>query len=231
MCCTACVSSHRRPKASLPACLGVGDVMDGSDAAVLDAQLLMDHLQGGSWAKQVWVGAEGQAPLTLSEAVFRQLRAARPFKTVTWADGTGSSAASRNSGSAGGRTGAAQAGSHAKLPAHLHYRGQAVGGAGRSCDDVVVGCVVQVLRAGMEQGSSAGRSELGPTANAADMQAPRELASRLLLEAGGGSCVQRHGCSQCALLTWFTPYTMFSTGCGSFTGADTTTFLQPCTGA
>ena len=43
-----------------------------------------------------------------------------------------------------------------------------------------------------------------------------------------------YGCtgrSQCTLLTWFTPYTMFSTGCGSFTGADTTTFLQPCTGA
>ena len=39
------------------------------------------------------------------------------------------------------------------------------------------------------------------------------------------------GRSQCTLLTWFTPYTMFSTGCGSFTGADTTTFLQPCTGA
>lgn len=31
-------------------------------------------------------------------------------------------------------------------------------------------------------------------------------------------------------LTWLMPYTMFSTGAGSFTGADTTTFLQPCGG-
>ena len=139
MCCTACVSSHRRPTASLPACLGVGDIMNGCDAAVLDAQLLMDYLQGGSWANRVWVGAEGQA----QGSTPIHERAAGRYGELCSLKNLGSS------GSTGGRKGAAWAGFHARLPAHLDYRSQAVGGAGGRCDDVVVGCAVQVLQAGM----------------------------------------------------------------------------------
>ena len=139
MCRTACVSSHRWPKASLLACLGVGDVMNGCDAAVLDAQLLMDHLLGGSWAEQVWVGAEGQA----QGSTPIQERAGGRYGELCSLKELG------NSGSTGGRKGVAWARSHARLPAHLDYGSQAVGGAGGRCDDVVVGCAVQVLQAGM----------------------------------------------------------------------------------
>lgn len=128
------------------------------------------------------------------------------------------------------------AGPYCTPPPHLDNWGQAVGGAGGCRDDVVVSCAVQVLRAGESTWTAAmgmaGLSQQHSPAAATPLGGHHPPACTELCYCGW--CAATDFCRPAALLlarlTWLTPYTMLSTGCGSFTGADTTTFLQPCTG-
>ena len=141
-----------------------------------------------------------------------------------------------------------------RLPAHLDHRRQAVCGAGGGGHDVVVLSVVQLLhsRDGAGEGPLGIRACCDTTTRLSLMQAAQRcrapatappplppppltpltpLTPPLTLPLPRRLCRRRflrQICAVCLPLTWLTPYTMLSTGLGSFTGADTTTFFTPC---